>query len=265
MPVELKPRGLRADAECPGMLESAEQLLVEDLYNRIREKMDDASLYNTPCVLDLQRALVQDRQEAPRNEVDEVWPNVFIAENAAVNKGRLKRLGITHILNAAHGTGVYTGPEFYTGLEIQYLGLEVDDFPEVDISQHFRKAADGITSLCVLFAGKVLVSSEMGISRSAVLVAAYLMIFHNMAILEALMTVRRKRAIYPNDGFLKQLRELNETENREEGRFASGRRSQYRRSTDREEEEEMDDEAIIAAWRRRQEETRTKLQRRRED
>jgi atypical dual specificity phosphatase len=59
--------------------------------------------------------------------------------------------------------------------------------------------------------------------------------------------------------------EKERTENREEGRFASGRRSQYRRSTDREEQEEMDDEAIIAAWRRRQEETRTKLQRRRED
>ena len=58
----------------------------------------------------------------------------------------------------------------------------------------------------------------MGISRSAVLVVAYLMIFHNMAILEALMTLRKKRAIYPNDGFLKQLRELNEKlmEEREE-------------------------------------------------
>uniref|UniRef100_A0A8C9P975 Protein-serine/threonine phosphatase n=1 Tax=Spermophilus dauricus TaxID=99837 RepID=A0A8C9P975_SPEDA len=130
--------------------------------------------------------------------------------SAAVNKGRLKRLGITHILNAAHGTGVYTGPEFYTGLEIQYLGLEVDDFPEVDISQHFRKAAEFLDEALLTYRGKVLVSSEMGISRSAVLVAAYLMIFHNMAILEALMTVRRKRAIYPNDGFLKQLRELNE-------------------------------------------------------
>ncbi|XP_009695933.1 PREDICTED: inactive dual specificity phosphatase 27, partial [Cariama cristata] len=57
---------------------------------------------------------------------------------------------------------------------------------------------------------KILVSSEMGISRSAVLVAAYLMIYHHMTILEALMTLRKKRAIYPNDGFLKQLRELNE-------------------------------------------------------
>lgn len=216
---ELKPRGLRTDTECPGMLESAEQLLVEDLYNRVREKMDDKSLFNTPCVLDLQRALIQDRQEAPRNEVDEVWPNVFIAEKSvAVNKGRLKRLGITHILNAAHGTGVYTGSEFYTGLEIQYLGVEVDDFPEVDISQHFRKAAEFLDEALLTYRGKVLVSSEMGISRSAVLVVAYLMIFHSMAILEALMTVRRKRAIYPNDGFLKQLRELNEKlmEEREE-------------------------------------------------
>uniref|UniRef100_A0A8C2V1D7 Serine/threonine/tyrosine interacting like 2 n=1 Tax=Chinchilla lanigera TaxID=34839 RepID=A0A8C2V1D7_CHILA len=216
---ELKPRGLPADMECPGMLESAEQLLVEDLYNRVKEKMDDTSLYNTPCVLDLQRALVQDRQEAPRNEVDEVWPNIFIAEKSvAVNKGRLKRLGVTHILNAAHGTGVYTGPEFYTGLEIQYLGIEVDDFPEVDISQHFRKAAEFLDEALLTYRGKVLVSSEMGISRSAVLVAAYLMIFHNMAILEALMTMRKKRAIYPNDGFLKQLRELNEKlmEEREE-------------------------------------------------
>lgn len=67
-----------------------------------------------------------------------------------------------------------------------------------------------LSLVLVLFLGKVLVSSEMGISRSAVLVVAYLMIFHSMAILEALMTVRRKRAIYPNDGFLKQLRELNE-------------------------------------------------------
>ncbi|XP_060053964.1 serine/threonine/tyrosine-interacting-like protein 2 isoform X2 [Erinaceus europaeus] len=201
------------------MLESAEQLLMEDLYNRVREKMNDTSLYNTPCVLDLQRALIQDRQEAPWNEVDEVWPNIFIAEKSvAVNKGRLKRLGITHILNAAHGTGVYTGPQFYTGLEIQYLGVEVDDFPEVDIAQHFRKAAEFLDEALLTYRGKVLVSSEMGVSRSAVLVAAYLMIFHSMTILEALMTLRKKRAICPNDGFLKQLRELNEKlmEEREE-------------------------------------------------
>ncbi|NWX50525.1 DUS27 phosphatase, partial [Steatornis caripensis] len=130
--------------------------------------------------------------------------------SVAVNKSRLKRLGITHVLNAAHGTGVYTGPDFYNGLNIQYLGIEVDDFPDMDISKHFRPAAEFLDEALLTYRGKILVSSEMGISRSAVLVAAYLMIYHHMTILEALMTLRKKRAIYPNDGFLKQLRELNE-------------------------------------------------------
>uniref|UniRef100_A0A6J0V430 Serine/threonine/tyrosine-interacting-like protein 2 n=1 Tax=Pogona vitticeps TaxID=103695 RepID=A0A6J0V430_9SAUR len=218
---ELKTKEVKVDSVCPGMLESAEQLLVEDLYNRVKEKIDDTSLFNTPCVMDLQRALVKDRLESPRDAIDEVWPNVFIAEKSvAVNKGRLKRLGITHILNAAHGTGVYTGPDFYSGMDIQYLGIEVDDFPDMDISKHFRQAAEFLDEALLTYRGKVLVSSEMGISRSAVLVAAYLMIFHHMTILEALMTIRKKRAIYPNDGFLKQLRELNEKlleERQEEG------------------------------------------------
>ncbi|NXM77404.1 DUS27 phosphatase, partial [Serilophus lunatus] len=208
---ELKTKDIRVDSVCPKMLESAQQLMVEDLYNRVKEKIDDTSLFNTPCVMDLQRALVKDRLETPRDAVDEVWPNVFIAEKSvAVNKSRLKRLGITHVLNAAHGTGVYTGPGFYNGLNIQYLGIEVDDFPDMDISKHFRPAAEFLDEALLTYRGKVLVSSEMGISRSAVLVAAYLMIYHHMTILEALMTLRKKRAIYPNDGFLKQLRELNE-------------------------------------------------------
>ncbi|NXG34373.1 DUS27 phosphatase, partial [Dromaius novaehollandiae] len=208
---ELKTNHVKVDSVCPRMLESAQQLMVEDLYNRVKEKIDDTSLFNTPCVMDLQRALVKDRLETPRDAVDEVWPNVFIAEKSvAVNKSRLKRLGITHILNAAHGTGVYTGPGFYNGLNIQYLGIEVDDFPDIDISKHFRPAAEFLDEALLTYRGKILVSSEMGISRSAVLVAAYLMIYHHMTILEALMTLRKKRAIYPNDGFLKQLRELNE-------------------------------------------------------
>ncbi|KAL0204461.1 hypothetical protein M9458_002479, partial [Cirrhinus mrigala] len=47
--------------------------------------------------------------------------------------------------------------------------------------------------------------------RSAVLVAAYLMIFQNMSIMEALLEIRKKRAVNPNEGFIKQLRQLNET------------------------------------------------------
>lgn len=56
----------------------------------------------------------------------------------------------------------------------------------------------------------VLVVSMMGVSRSAVLVASYLMIFQHMTIMEALIAIRKKRAINPNEGFLKQLREFND-------------------------------------------------------
>ncbi|KAG7467038.1 hypothetical protein MATL_G00149040 [Megalops atlanticus] len=208
---ELKPRAVRAEPVPESMRESARQLMVEDLYNRVRDMMDDSSSYSTPCVMDIQRAMVQERMEAPLNPVDEVWPNVFIAEKTvAVNKSRLKRMGITHILNAAHGTGVYTGSDFYSDMNIQYQGIEVDDFPYVDISPHFRRAAEFLDEALLTHRGKVLVNSVMGISRSAVFVAAYLMIFHHMPIMEALLALRKKRPICPNEGFLKQLRQLNE-------------------------------------------------------
>ncbi|XP_072369775.1 serine/threonine/tyrosine-interacting-like protein 2 isoform X1 [Scyliorhinus torazame] len=216
---ELKPKGIKFKPMSPEMMESAEQLLVEDLYNRVKVKFDDTSRYNTPCIMDIQRALMQ-KMEAPRELMDEVWPNVFIAEKSAtVNKVRLKRLGITHILNAAHGTGVYTTTGFYAGMEIQYLGIEADDFPDFDLSKHFRKAAEFMDEALLTCRGKVLVCSVMGVSRSAALVAAYLMIFHYMTIMEALMTLRKKRPVFPNEGFLMQLRELNENLLEERGQY----------------------------------------------
>lgn len=66
----------------------------------------------------------------------------LFSRSVAVNKARLKRMGITHILNTAHGTGVYTGESFYSGMNIQYMGIEVDDFPDADISPHFRPTAE---------------------------------------------------------------------------------------------------------------------------
>ncbi|XP_026529962.1 dual specificity protein phosphatase 13-like [Notechis scutatus] len=58
------------------------------------------------------------------------------------------------------------------------------------------------------FAGKVLVHCAMGISRSATLVLAFLMIYENKNLVEALKMVREHRGVCPNTGFLSQLREL---------------------------------------------------------
>lgn len=49
-----------------------------------------------------------------------------------------------------------------------------------------------------------------GISRSATLVLAYLMMRENMSLEDAIVLVRKRREVFPNSGFLRQLIELEE-------------------------------------------------------
>ena len=59
--------------------------------------------------------------------------------------------------------------------------------------------------------GKVLVHCVQGISRSATLVIAYLMLKHHMTVQNAVRLVRAQREIWPNQGFLQQLCQFDET------------------------------------------------------
>lgn len=59
--------------------------------------------------------------------------------------------------------------------------------------------------------GKVLVHCIQGVSRSATLTIAYLMLKHCMTVQTATRLVRAQREICPNPGFMQQLCQLDET------------------------------------------------------
>ncbi|XP_031216972.1 dual specificity protein phosphatase 13 [Mastomys coucha] len=165
----------------------------------------------TPCpsILQLEELLRAGRASCSR--VDEVWPNLFIGDAAtANNRFELWKLGITHVLNAAHG-GLYCqgGPDFY-GSSVSYLGIPAHDLPDFNISSYFSSAADFIHRALTTPGAKVLVHCVVGVSRYATLVLAYLMLRQQLSLQQAINTVRERRWIFPNRGFLRQLCQLDQ-------------------------------------------------------
>lgn len=160
-------------------------------------------------VLIRQLELVLDSCTLELTPVDEVWPRLYIGNVAvAQNKKTLCKLGITHVLNAAHSKQGSIGDQSFYGSTCVYYGIPAEDSDNFDLSQYFKPAADFIHKALKNKDGKVLVHCIMGMSRSATLVLAYLMLHQRLTLLNALKHVIQKRAIYPNRHFLSLLLKL---------------------------------------------------------
>ncbi|XP_030884166.1 dual specificity protein phosphatase 13 isoform X1 [Leptonychotes weddellii] len=178
------------------------------------------SPYQPPTLAYLQR-LLWVRRAAMLSHVNEVWPNLFLGDAyAARDKSKLTQLGITHVVNVAAGKfQVDTGARFYRGMPLEYYGIEADDNPFFDLSVYFLPVAQYIRTALSVPQGRVLVHCAMGVSRSATVVLAFLMICENMTLVEAIQTVQAHRDICPNSGFLRQLQVLDNRLGRETGRL----------------------------------------------
>ncbi|KAF1583752.1 UNVERIFIED_CONTAM: Dual specificity protein phosphatase 13 isoform B, partial [Eudyptes robustus] len=174
----------------------------------------------TPSLEELRRLLWTHAH--PTGHVDEVWPNLYVGDlYIACDKAQLSRMGISHVVNAAAGRfHIDTGPKFYEDLPVDYYGVEAEDNPNFDLSIYFYPVARYIRAALNSPRGKVLVHCAMGISRSATLVLAFLMICEDMSLADAIQTVCSHRGICPNSGFLRQLRELDLRLGRGKGRGA---------------------------------------------
>lgn len=103
-------------------------------------------------------SLPQDPEAQPKSS-----PVSALLRATANNRFELWKLGITHVLNAAHG-GLYCqgGPDFY-GSSVSYLGIPAHDLPDFNISTYFSSAADFIDRALTIPGGRA--QDAIGLER----------------------------------------------------------------------------------------------------
>ena len=130
-----------------------------------------------------------------------VIPGLYIGPFLnARSRGWLRRHGITHVVNA-------TPQAPCPHEELTYLRMPIEDNPCVKIEDHFESCNQFIAN-ALADGGTVLVHCHMGKSRSATLIAAYLIAERSLNLDAALELVRQARpGIAPNSGFMRGLRQ----------------------------------------------------------
>ena len=146
--------------------------------------------------------------------MDLVYDNVYIGNQASANSERLLlsyRIGTVISLLMPDERDPST-VSLYHKLRVKCFNFDVDDDPTTNISKHFKECKQIIKRFaCEKRTGRpnVLVHCHGGVSRSASILIAYGILNNDWTFLESYYHVHEARgAIYPNDGFIDQLRDL---------------------------------------------------------
>lgn len=140
-------------------------------------------------------------------DCDEVLPLVVLAHGKTVkNVQYLREIGVTHIINTA-SRDVWLPVEKLTNLGVKMFQFHVDDVPSANISPYFKPAAEFLSSAAAC-GGLTVINCLVGLSRSATVLTAGVMINKNWSLVKTLKVIRQTRNVKPNLGFMVQLLKL---------------------------------------------------------
>ncbi|EKE39089.1 hypothetical protein ENUP19_0274G0007 [Entamoeba nuttalli] len=142
---------------------------------------------------------------SPDTVANEIISNLYLgSQDCVTNKVYLHSLGIKHILCVAPLI-----PSLFPN-EFDYKNIELLDLPSFNIKLLMNECIDYI-DLCLNQGEAVICHCNAGVSRSATVVIAYLILKKKMSFTKAYNLVKQKRpSIRPNDGFLIYLKMLDQ-------------------------------------------------------
>lgn len=122
----------------------------------------------------------------------------------------VKELGITHIVNATNKCI----PNAFENENVEYLNVDIDDEESAVIWPYFKEVATFLGKAELTGRSRCLVHCMVGVSRSATLVVAYLMLRNpHLSLRESFYQVKSARDIIaPNPSFARELMRLELTE-----------------------------------------------------
>lgn len=172
----------------PVTIDSFHNWYLSHYYGKLRSLFE---YYVSPYVL----------SDESRSSIHEIVPRIYLGDiRVAHNKEKLDSLGITHVVIAVVGVP----PPFPD--DYKYMNVDLCDVQEEDIKKHFSDVHSFIDDALRTPENKVLIHCMKGASRSATLVASYIMRVNDVPLQEAIQSMKEKRPVVnPNVGFMEQL------------------------------------------------------------
>ncbi|KAL5529279.1 TIF1 [Sanghuangporus baumii] len=146
--------------------------------------------------------------EASPNMLTEIIPGLYMSDLSAAESAKTHDCyGITHVLSVMPGNVILPRTSRPSPLTLQ---IPIRDTPFEELAGHLSRTSAFISD-ALHKRGRVLVHCVQGMSRSASVVAAYLMATYGWSVQQAVQYVRdRCSTAQPNSGFLLQLQEYHD-------------------------------------------------------